>query len=71
MAHPQSSPRGLWAKQRIDFGGHQFTYNSTAIRVSGSLGIGSYTTSYINANSTGIRIGTRYISTNTTGNSTT
>ena len=71
MAHPQSGPRGLWAKQRIDVGSQSLTYNSTAIRVSGALGIGAYTTAYINANSTGIRIGTRYVSTNTTGNSTT
>ncbi len=71
MAHPQSSPRGLFAKQRIDLGGQSLTYNSTAIRVSGSLGIGSYTTKYINANSTGIRIGTLYISCNSTGNTTT
>jgi 3-oxoacyl-[acyl-carrier-protein] synthase III len=71
MPNIQSSPRGAIAKQRIYIGAHYLLYNSTAIRVSGSLGIGSYTGAYISANSTGIRLGSRYISTNTTGNTTT
>lgn len=29
MAHPQSSPRGLWAKDRLDIGGQELTYDST------------------------------------------
>lgn len=48
MAHAQSSPRGLFAKARIDVGGFSIT-----------------------ANSTGIKLGARYISTNTTGNTST
>lgn len=48
MAHPQNSPRGFFAKARVDFPALKITSNST-----------------------GIKIGSRYISTNTTGNSTT
>lgn len=29
MAHPQNSPRGLWAKGRIDIGKLELTYNIT------------------------------------------
>ncbi len=43
--------------------------NSTAVNAT-ALSVGSLA-SYITANSTGIKIGSRYISTNTTGNSTT
>lgn len=96
MAHPQSSPRGLFAKQRIDLGSNEITYNSTAVRfskgvsVSGQATIGlitanstaillpstgfqmaALTTLKITSNSTGVRIGTRYISTNTTSNTVT
>ncbi len=48
MAHPQSSPRGMFAKKRIDVGAQNIT-----------------------ANSTGVRIGSLYISCNSTGNTTT
>lgn len=37
MAHPQSSPRGLWAKERIDVGANQITGNSTALVLSAGL----------------------------------
>lgn len=46
------------------------TANSTALILPNSVRVGSLA-SYISANSTGIKIGTRYISTNTTGNATT
>lgn len=49
--------------------GQKLTANSTAIILSAAR-IGTLA-SYITANSTGIKIGTRYISTNTTGNATT
>ena len=53
MAHPQSSPRGLFAKERIDVGSQQLTYNSTAmifsagVQITGAGGL-------ITANSTGL-----------------
>lgn len=127
MAHPQNSPRGLFAKGRINVGSTGvfftnysattalLTANSTALKVAGgvqvsgkstakitgdstgivlagAVKVGNKTTgvinvnttalivkalrintlaSYITSNSTGIKLGTRYISTNTTGNSAT
>ena len=70
MAHPQSSPRGLFAKARIDVGAFTVSANSTALILPNSVRIGSKA-SYLSSNSTGILIGARYISTNTTGNATT
>jgi hypothetical protein len=58
MAHPQNSPRGL------------FTKTSLKVPTGGSISFDS-TSRTITANSTGIKIGSRYISTNTTGNATT
>ncbi len=55
MAHPQNSPRGLFEK------------NNVKIPTGGAIKFGS-TSRTITANSTGIMIGSRYISTNTTGN---
>ncbi len=58
MAHPQNSPRGLFQKKTVKIpsgGAVQFESASKSIT----------------ANSTGIMIGTRYISTNTTGNTST
>jgi hypothetical protein len=70
MPHPQSSPRGMFAKNRIDFGAYSITVNSTALILPNSVRIGSKA-SYLSSNSTGILLGARYISTNTTGNTTT
>ncbi len=44
--------------------------NSTALILPNSVRIGSKTT-YLSSNSTGVKLGARYISTNTTGNTTT
>lgn len=71
MAHPQSSPRGLWSKGAMYVGTHLVTANSTAVIIRDGLAIGTYTGAYITANSTGIKLGARYISTNTTGNTST
>lgn len=93
MAHPQSSPRGLWAKQNLNIGSSEFTYNSTAVRFSkglslsgksvvltmnttavissGGMAFSGVAAKTITANSTGIRIGSLYISCNSTGNTTT
>ena len=71
MAHAQSSPRGLFAKSRIDVGAHQITANSTAVLLSGALSVSGVSAKTITANSTGIRIGSLYISCNSTGNTTT
>lgn len=70
MARPQSSPRGLFAKARIDVGAWSITQNSTTLILPNSVRIGAKTT-YLSSDSTGVKLGTRYISTNTTGNSTT
>lgn len=55
MAHPQSSPRGFIAKQRIDAGSTQFTYNSTGVILNKALFVAGQTTvGKLNANSTAI-----------------
>lgn len=71
MAHPQNSPRGLFAKNRIDVGAQYMTANSTAVVFSGAVAFSGVSAKTITSNSTGIKIGARYISTNTTGNATT
>jgi hypothetical protein len=51
MAHPQSSPRGLWAKNRIDIGANQLTGDSTALVLNQGLKVSN--ARYITADSTG------------------
>ncbi len=58
MAHAQNSPRGLFQK------------NNVLIPAGGAIKF-ELTNNKITANSTGIMIGSRYISTNTTGNTST
>lgn len=94
MAHPQNSPRGLFAKARVDVGSAQTTFNSTGIVFAGaafvsgqatmgklsanstalilpnSVRVGSKAT-YLSSNSTGVKLGSLYISCNSTGNTTT
>ncbi len=70
MAHPQNSPRGLFAKSRIDVGTHALTFNSTALILPNSVRIGTKAT-YLSSNSTGVKLGSLYISCNSTGNTTT
>ena len=76
MAHPQSSPRGLFAKKRIDVGSSQLTYNSTGALFSAALFVsGQATYGKLSANSTAlilpnsVRVGTKttYLSSNSTG----
>ena len=55
MAHPQSSPRGLFAKNRIDVGSQQITQNSTALILSGGIKISNAQT--FTGNSTGLVAG--------------
>ena len=55
MAHPQSSPRGLWAKNRIDVGANQITGNSTALVLSAGVKVSNAQT--LTANSTGLVFG--------------
>jgi hypothetical protein len=94
MPHPQNSPRGLFAKNAVDFGTNSITQNSTgviyenAVTVSGQATFGKLTanstalllpnsvrvgakTTYFSSNSTGVRLGSLYISCNSTGNTTT
>ena len=68
--HPQNSPRGLWAKKQIDFGTLSVGFNSTALILPNSVRIGSKAT-YLSSNSTGVKLGSLYISCNSTGNTTT
>ena len=76
--HPQNSPRGLFVKQRVGIqssGGvlAQLTTNSTGLvvdndlKITGTFGING-TSRVLSANSTGILLGTRYLSTNGTSN---
>jgi len=51
MAHPQNSPRGLFAKARIDIGSQQLTYNSTGLLFSGQIRLNGQ--KYIGSNTTG------------------
>lgn len=94
MAHPQSSPRGYFAKKRIDVGSQNLTYNSTGVIYSGSVFVSNQTTlgklsanstalilpnsvrigtkaTYFSSNSTGVKLGSLYISCNSTGNANT
>ena len=51
MAHPQSSWRGLWAKNRIDIGSNQLTGDSTGVLFNAGIQISG--ARYITADSTG------------------
>lgn len=102
--HPQSSPRGLFAKKKImvpasgsllfnDYSSSTglLSGDSTGLKVAGSIKVAgkanaviggnstgitvtaiklNSTTRHLKANSTGILINGRYLSTNTTGNNT-
>lgn len=74
--HPQSSPRGFFAKKRIDVGASQITANSTGLLITAALFVsGQATLGKLSANSTAlilpnsVRIGTKttYLSSNSTG----
>jgi len=55
MAHPQSSPRGYFAKKRIDIGASNLSANSTGILFSAAIFVGNQATvGKITANSTAI-----------------
>lgn len=70
MAHPQSSPRGLFAKQRIDVGAQQLTTNASGLVLNNGVKVGSAqltsdTTSLVLAG--GVKISdARYITANST-----
>ena len=49
--HSQSSPRGLWAKNRIDIGSNELTGDSTALVLSAGVKISD--ARYITADTTG------------------
>lgn len=71
MPNIQSTPRGAIARQRIYVGAHYLSKNSTAVIFSGAVAFSGVAAKTITANSTGIRIGSLYISCNSTGNTTT
>ena len=54
MAHPQGTPRGYFAKKRIDVGSSQITYNSTGLVLSAALYLSGATGSKMTGNSTGV-----------------
>ncbi len=60
--------RGIAVSGQATFG--LLTANSTALILPNGVRVGTKTT-YLTSDSTGIKIGSRYISSNTTGNSTT
>ena len=77
MARPQNSPKGLFAKNRVDVGNLEFTYNGTvdgltftntddthATAVPGNVRIATNPTLVPGNNSTG-----RFLALNTTGTS--
>ena len=51
MAHPQNSPRGLWAKNRLDIGDNEITHDATGIVLSAGIKISNKQS--VTANSTG------------------
>lgn len=58
MAHSQSSPRGLFAKARIDVAGTNLTGNSTGMIFSGAVyASGSSSNKAITADTTGVIVG--------------
>lgn len=76
MAHPQNSPRGLFAKSRVDVGAQGVSGNSTGQVFSGAIFVSAQATvGKLSANSTAmilpnsVRIGTKttYLSSNSTG----
>jgi len=72
---PQNSPRGLFAKSRVDIGALSLTANSTAVTLSGGLYVSGKAKGLLSANSTGLivgdalRVGTKafYFTSNSTG----
>lgn len=60
--------RGLSVSGQTTLG--LLTANSTAMILPNSVRVGTKTT-YLSSDSTGVKLGSRYISTNTTGNTTT
>lgn len=57
MARPQNSPKGYFAKQRIDIGGAQLTYDSTGnLRLNAGLALSGETTDVVTQNSTAIML---------------
>ena len=54
MAHPQNSPRGLFAKVRIDIGAQQMTANSTALLLSGGARLSAQANAIMTGDSTGV-----------------
>ena len=52
MAHPQSSPRGFFAKQRIDVAGASLTASGTVLVLSGGVKVSDK--QQITGNSTGV-----------------
>ena len=54
MGHPQSSPRGLFAKQRIDIQDEQITQNSTGLVLNQGITISNQANAALTGDSTGL-----------------
>ena len=54
MARPQNSPIGLFAKNRIDVGSQQLTYNSTALLFNGGIRLSGQANAIMTGDSTGV-----------------
>ena len=54
MAHAQSSPRGFWAKARLDVGASSITANSTGLILPTSIYVGNAAGAKVTGNSTGV-----------------
>lgn len=56
MASPQNSPRGRFAKERVDVGSQQLTYNSTSVNLSGGVKVSGAAGGLLTANSTAVTL---------------
>lgn len=54
MAHPQSTPRGYLATKRLDIGGSEVSYNSTALLLSAGIRLNGKANGLLTSNSTGV-----------------
>ena len=54
MAHPQNSPRGLFAKAGIDVGAQSLTSNSTSVNFEAGIKISNQASGLLTSNSTGV-----------------
>ncbi len=54
MAHPQNTPRGLWASKRYDIGASNITADSTGLVLSAGVKVSNKANAVLTGNSTGL-----------------